>query len=267
MTGRRTPVRLLASRLLLSLAVVSLAFAAVVGVSWMRDRQRLRAVAQAVTAPARSDDERLTRLLHWVYANHGFEKNRRYFIWKKLDATPIQVLEHGGDCEDKSKLLVTMLRELGIKGSLAMLYPCPACLPSHVVTLVDTPSGTTPMDAVYDLAFPAGQGGFIDIAAIKADASLLPRRLDTLVAERGADDKIALYKRGTEHFRYVTTINWDKNFVTRGAASIIRAAGGEPWRTPRPLFLDDPKQFFVLAGLAVALGSTALGLWTRRRAR
>ncbi len=254
-------------RVLLAAAALCLAFAAVVGLSWAQDRQRLRETAVAATASARTEDQRLATLLHWVYANQGFAKNHGYFLWKKLDATPIQILEKGGDCEDKSKLFATMLREIGVESSLAMLYPSPGAPPSHVVTLVKTPTGWTPMDAVYDLAFPAAQGGYRDIAVIKADPNALLRRLDTLVAARGASDKIARYQRVTENYPYVTTLNWDKNAATRAVASLIRATGGEPWRTPRPLFLDDPKQFFMLLGLGGGAGLGVLALIARPRRR
>ena len=261
-----TDWRSLLSRALLAIAGLMLVFSVVVGLSWARDRQRLRAAAVEATASARSDGDRLTALLHWVYANQGFAKNRHYFLWKPLEATPVQVLEHGGDCEDKSKLFATMLRELGVPSTLAILYPCAGCAPSHVVTLVRTPSGDTPMDAVYDVSFPDGRGGFLDVAALKRDPSLLPRRLDALVAARGADDKVALYKRGTEGYSFTTTLNWDKNAATRAVAGLIRATGREPWRTARPLVLDDPKQFFAALGLAAALGLGLAGLLLRRRA-
>lgn len=261
----RSSARLLASRALTVFAVLSLIFAIVTGISWFQDRQRLRDAAVAATASARTEEQKLTALLGWVYNNQGFEKNKHYFLWKKLDATPVQVLEHGGDCEDKSKLFATMLREIGVKSSLAMLYPCADCLPSHVVTLVKTSSGETPMDAVFNITFPDGRGGFLDVAALKRDASIMPRRLDALVAERGRSDKIALYKRATEGYGLVTTLNWDKNAATRAVAGVIRATGGEPWRTARPLFLDDPKQFFMLAGLGAALLSGLLGWILRRR--
>lgn len=259
--------RLLASRVLLALAALTLLFAAIVGASWLADRHRLREAAIAATASATSDSDRLTRLLHWVYANQGFAKNHHYFLWSKLEATPIQVMEHGGDCADKSKLFVTMLREIGIEGSLAMLYPCATCGPSHVVTLVKTGAVWTPMDAVFDITFPDGRGGFLDVGELKNDPSAMPARLDALVAERGAADKIALYKRGTEGYAHTTTMNWDKAAPTRAVAAIIRAAGGEPWRTPRPIFLDDPKQLFMLAGLAATLGLAVLALLARPRAR
>lgn len=257
--------RILLARILLALALLSLLFAAVVGVSWMQDRQRLREAAVAATASARTEQEKLTSLLDWVYHNQGFAKNRSYFIWKRLDATPVQVLERGGDCEDKSKLFAAMLREIGVRSTMAMLYPCTTCKPVHTVALVETTSGWTPMDSVYNVTFPDGRGGFTPIEKLRSDPSVLPRRLDTLIAERGRDDKVAFYKRHLETYGIVTTVNWDKNALTRAAAGLIRALGGEPWRTPRPLFLDDPKQFFTLLGLGAAAGFGLLGWFLGRR--
>lgn len=259
----RLRVRL--ARLLLALAMLSLLFAAGIGISWMQDRQRLREAATAATASARTEQERLTRLLDWVYHNQGFAKNSGYFIWKRLDATPVQVLERGGDCEDKSKLFAAMLRELGIRSTLAMLYPCRTCNPVHTVAVVETTKGWTPMDSVYNITFPDGRGGFTPIEVLRHNPSILPTRLDMLVAERGRKDKIALYKRDLETYGLVTTVNWDKNVLTRAVAGMIRAMGGEPWRTPRPLFLDDPKQFFMLLGLGAAAGFGLLAWLFGRR--
>lgn len=63
----------------------------------------------------------------------------------------------------------------------------------------------------------------------------------------------------------MTTVNWDKNALTRGAAVLIRAAGGEPWSTPRPFLFDDPKLFFTLFGFGGASGFSLLALLVRPR--
>ena len=251
-------------RLCLVPALGFLLFGAVELVSWNLDRARLRSVAVAVSAPANDEGERLTRLAGWVYRNQGFQKNRRYHLWRKLDATPVQILEHGGNCEDKSKLLIVLLRELGVEGSLAMLYPCEGCRSQHTVALVETRTGWTLVDPVFDITFPDRRGGFHTIETLRAEPALLERRLAELRAARGPADKINRYKRA-DHYSHITTVNWNKNALTRAVAGLIRATGGEPWSTPRPLFLDDPKQFFALLGFGGALGFGLLALLLRPR--
>jgi hypothetical protein len=264
----RWNARRLIYRLCLALALGLLLVGAVELTSWQADRARLRRVAEAVAGPARGEVERLTRLTGWVYRNGPCKRNGRYHLWRKLGATPISVLEHGGNCQDKTKLLAALLRELDVETSLAMLYQCQGCKPRHTVVFVEMREGWTIADPAFDLTFPNGRGGFHTIEELRAERALLERRLAELRAERGPADPINDYKRAVDHHALMTTVNWDKNALTRGAAGLIRAAGGEPWSTPRPLFLDDPKLFFALFGYggALGLGLLALLLHPRRSA-
>lgn len=249
--------------LCLASALGFLLFGAVELAWWKADRARLRTVAVAVVAPARDEGERLTRLTDWVYHNHGFANNQRYHLWRKLDATPIQVLEHGGSCEDKARLLVALLRELDTAGSLAMLYPCEECSASHTVAFVETGAGWTLADPSFNLTFPDRRGGFTTIETLRAEPALLERRLAELRAARGPADRINRYQ-AIDHYSHMTTINWKKNVLTVGVAGLIRATGAAPWSTPRPLFLEDPKQFFALLGFGGALVLGLLALLLRR---
>jgi len=247
--------------LLLALAALAMTATAVLFASWMADRARLRTTAQTIASRSTGPQDLLADMTAWVYANQGFAKNRNYFIWKALDATPIHVLESGGDCEDKSKLLATMLREVGVSSTLAMLYDCRGdCRPVHTVVLAETDNGWTPLDAVYNITFPGPEGRLLPVEALRADPSILNARLDQLMRLRGSEDKIARYKRKLETYSDVTTVNWNKNGATKAVASLIEANGGEPELTPRPLFLDDPKQFFVVAGLCLVIGFAFLAM-------
>jgi hypothetical protein len=246
------------------LALGLLLFGAVELISWQADRARLRTVAVAVAGTARGEVERLTRLTGWVYQNGGF-RNRRYHLWRKLGATPASVLDNGGNCQDKSKLLAALLRELDVESSLAMLYQCPGCRPRHTVLFVEMQDGWTLADPAFNLLFPNGRGGLHTLEVLRADLTILERRLAELRAERGPADPIKEYKRAIDLHAHMTTVNWDKYVLTRGVAGLIRAAGGEPWSTPRPLVFDDPKLFFSLFGFGGALGFALLALLLRPR--
>lgn len=220
--------------------------------SWLNDRSRLHAIATTVAARSLPLEDQLTRLTAWVYQNKGFAKNKNYFLWKRLDATPIQVLKGGGDCEDKSKLLSALVEELGIPATMAMLYHCDGgCRPVHTVALAKTGNGWTPLDAVYNITFRRGDGKAIPVEQMIRQPQVLDARLDQLANQRGSHDKITRYKRDLETYTHLTTVNWDKNDATRTVASIIQTFGGNPRLTPRPLFLDDPKQFFSIVGLSL----------------
>ena len=232
--------------------------------SWNADRARLRALALAATASAQDENERLVQLTDWLYRSVKPRKNWRYHLWRKLDATPIQILEHGGNCEDKSKLLTAMLRELDVESSLAMLSRCEDCMASHTVAFVRTGAGWTIADPAFGMTFPDGRGGFQSIQTLRAEPAALQRRLAELRALRNPADPIHKYK-ATDHYAYLTTVNWNKNGLTRAIASLFRRAGVAPWSLPRPLFLDDPKEFFALLGFGLALGSGLLALLLRPR--
>lgn len=263
--GPRWTVRRQASRLFLASALGFLLFGAAELASWNADRARLRTLALATTAPAQSEAERLTRLTDWLFREVKPGKNRRFHLWRRLDATPIQVLEHGGDCEDKSKLLAVMLRELGVRSTLATLSACPSCEATHTVAMVETRAGWTIADPAYGFTFPDRRGGLHSVDTLRADPEILQSRLAELRAERGPADVINFYKRDIDHYAHLTTVNWNKNALTRGLAGLVQATGREPWSTPRPLFLDDPKQFFALTGFGGAFGCGLLALLLRPR--
>lgn len=248
---------------LLALAmIVSAIFSLVMFVSWHRDRERLAAIAQAVAPAGLSPGEKAERLNAWIYANQGFAKNPRYFLWDKLEATPIDVLAHGGDCEDKSKLLVAMLDTVGVEGTMAMQYPCRTCSPVHTVVLADIGDRLAAYDPVYNISFPDGRGGYHDVRSLRAQPQLMNRRLDELVRLRGQTDKIAHYNPANHSYAHITTVNWDKNGLTRAVAAGLTALGQEPALTTRPFFLDNPKEFFAVAGAVMALGFAFLLLVT-----
>lgn len=236
----------------IALAAFALVSSLLLFSSWLGERSLLHSIATSIAARSARPEDQLSRLTAWVYRNKGFEKNPGYFLWKRLDATPKQVLQRGGDCEDKSKLLSALVQELGIPSTMAMLYHCDGnCQPVHTVTLARTQSGWTPLDAVYNITFRNREGKAIPVQQLMHQPHILNARLDQLESVRGPFDKIARYKRGLETYSHLTTINWDKNAATRTAATLIRALGGDPRLTPRPLFLDDPKQFFSILGFGL----------------
>lgn len=252
-----------ASRLCVASACGFFLFGSVELASWDGERRQLRALARAVVTPTQGEGEWLTELTEWLSQNVRPGKNRRYHIWRRLDATPIQILEHGGDCEDKAKLMAALLRELGIESSLAMLYPCVQCESEHTVLFVETPAGWTLADPTFGFTFPDGRGGFLTIETLRAEPAILQARLDELQEARGPDDPIQRYERALNHYAHMTTFNWNKNALMRSVAGFLRATGAEPWSIPRPLFLEDPKQFFGLLGLACALGTGLIALLVR----
>src|SRR5260370_27034559 len=112
-------------------AAIPAACAVGIWLSWVNDNAVLREKAVAVTARLTSDSAKISAINHWVYRNQGFAKNERFFLVSALGPTPNQVLESGGDCGDKSRLVSAMLWQLRINSGLAPIFPCPGCRPTH----------------------------------------------------------------------------------------------------------------------------------------
>ena len=225
------------------------------------ERKLDQAIAGQLTSPPNTGAF-VEELNHWVYNNQGFAKNRGYFLIKKLGATPVQVLESGGDCSDKSRLLAALLKRFGMDSTLVMLYACEGCEAAHTIVETRYEGGRMAADPVFDIVFPAGNGRFYGVKELKQDPSIMISRLDELVAQRGSDNKVAFYKRETESYSWPKTINWEKNGVLLKVAALIEKGGHDPSLVMRPHFLEDPKLFLLYLSLffGVMAGGVALVL-------
>jgi hypothetical protein len=165
----------------------------------------------------------------------------------------LQALELGVDCADKSRLLAAMLDQIGIKASLATLYPCQDCPPVHTVVLAQTESGTIVTDPLYDLMFPKGVGGYYDVREMIGDREIQINRPRVLRSMRGAKDEISLYD-SDYHYDFITTVNWSKYRWLAQLSSAVEKLGLEPRFIRRQALLENPKLYFVnLTGAAAAL--------------
>lgn len=251
----------------LAVFALGLLLAGILAASEYRDRQVLRQIAERVTKGSESPGASVSALNNWVYGNQGFAKNRHHFGLARLGPTPMQVLEHGGDCADKSRLLSAMLETIGVRSSLAMLYPCPECAPVHTVVVADLGLSKTLVDPVFNISFPRPDGGYFSVKELVEDPWLLSDRLRVLRAERGPSDKIVYYRESNHRFDYLTTINWQASGLTRVAARGVRALGGEPRHVFRPMWLENPKRALTYAALVMALLGFAMVLaagWRRK---
>lgn len=230
------------------------------------DRQTLRTIALQVTQGIESPGKKVSALNEWVYQNQGFAKNRRGLPgFSRLGPTPMQVLEHGGDCADKSRLLSAMMETLGMQSSLAMLYPCLDCPPVHTVVVADIGEVRTLADPVFNITFPRPDQGFYSVEELVNDPSLLHNRLQELRLDRGPKDKILYYRESNHRYDYLTTINWRANFLTRSAGNVLRSLGIEARYAPRPMWLENPKRALAILSLMVAAAGAIFWLIVRSR--
>ncbi len=240
------------------LAVIPLAGAIAIWSSRLADNAILRTQAMAVTKGLTRASARIWAVNDWVYHNQGFGKNHRYFLAPALGATPIQVMESGGDCADKSRLVSAMLREIGIRSGLVMIYPCRHCDPIHTVLEARSDSGRMVVDPIWDVDYPSGSGKFLGVREL-AGTPLGVEHVADLQRQSAAGTKIRKMPAADAVFDFAVAVNWNKNFVTRAVAFSLRQLGYDPDRMMRPQILEDPK--LALSGLlmAMAIGLIALG--------
>lgn len=237
--------------------------------SHQRDRARLRRAALSVADAQASRAEQVLALLHWVHRNGDTAKNEEFFAFRRLGATAVQVLDRGGDCADKSRLLTSLLREAGIPASVALCFDARSGFPAH--TLVEARTGPDTymlVDPAFDLYFPKpDNAGYYDLLDLRRDPGIVTRRVAALRSQRPpGPSALPYYLRASASYGTASTINWNKNAALRWLHDRLRSILGENVdRLPRPVLMEEPK--LALATLGFVIGAlVALGLaWRRRR--
>ena len=245
-------LRNLATKITLLTSIIFLILSLACYVSYKNDISYLRAIVRTNISTETSPNV-FESINHWVYQNKGFKKNQGYFLFESLGPTPVQVLNQGGDCTDKSILLMAMLESIGIDSTLVMLYDTDGRTPTHTVVEVRDGQFKAVADPVYDLVFPNPNGGFYNIDELRKNPALLPNRLDDLIQTRGASNKIAFYTRVNESYQFASPINWNKNYLLRLISNTLGRLGVEARDLRRPHFMDDPKLFISVTLLSISL--------------
>ncbi len=231
--------------------VASLSFA----ISRAQDMTHLRnLVLSEITLPP-GNGKFIEQLNQWVYHNKGFEKNQSYYLFSRLGPTPMQILDKGGDCSDKSRLLAAMLKSVGISSTLVMLYRCNGCDPTHTVIEARFEGNYMVADPVYNIVFPKEENAtYLGLQELSDNPKILNNRLDYLIEQRGKKNKISFYKRDIETYSWPKTINWKKNSVTLIIGEFVGYFYDNPYWVQRPHFLEDPKLLLTIASACICGG-------------
>ena len=241
------------------IVVCSFAAAGACFVAYQQDSSQLRVAAREIIADANSPAQRVLALLHWVHENGGTGQNESFFVLPELRATPLQVLETGGDCADKSRLLCALLREVEIPATAAMCFDAPSGMPTHTIVEAQPEEGVyMVVDPAYDLYFPRDDPpGYYDLLGLRRDPDLVSRRVAELFSAGPPGNEAELYYlRPSTTYAYVSTINWNKNGLLRLVQRPLRRwYGDEVYRLPRPVLLEEPKLFVAAATLLPGLVS------------
>ena len=248
------------------MGAVTLLCAVGVWFSWRQDEAVLLQHAARITENLKTDSARIRAVNDWVYQNKSFAKNDRYFFVPALGPTPIQVIEQGGDCSDKSRLVAAMLNSLGIDAGLVMISPCPDCGFIHTVVEAKYENGRMVVDPTWDVDYPTGDGGFFGVREL-AGTDRGRERIIELQRQRPINARVATMPPNEATFDYAVSMNWDRDIVTRSVATVLGLTGYSAETFFRPRWLEDPKLLLVclLIGMATAyvLGGCLIDLGLR----
>ena len=266
MWNRRLRAGLSCGRLGWAIGAIPLLCAIGVFFTWHHDEVVLRLQAEAITKNLRTDSARIRAINDWVFHNKGFAKNERYFIVAALGPTPIQVMEQGGECGDKSRLVAAMLDSLGIDAGLVMIAPCQHCGFIHTVVEAQYEAGRMVVDPTWDVDYPTGDGRFLGVRDL-AGTNRGRERVTELRHQRLTTEKIVNMPDDDATFDYAVAMNWDRNVATRTVAVTLQLTRYQLETFVRPRLLEDPKLLlmYLLIGMAAAcvLGGFLLDLGLR----
>ena len=177
-------------------------------------------------------------------------------IFRFLRPTALQVAESGGDCADKSRLLITLLHLNDIEASKVALYD-DSGISRHAVVEAKLQTEEMVVDAYYGLYFPKPGGGYYSVNDIKNNEQILHNRIDTLISQG-----VKLRRPPLEHYpydrytyRHPRSINWEKSYGMKILYIILSAIAGEEWTNTleRPYFVEQPALMLLYCLISVQL--------------
>jgi len=254
----------------LSLTGLCLIAASGTYVSYRSDATALRAKALEIVGDREAPAQRVLTLTSWIHRHLGTARNPEYFVLRGLRATPMQVLDKGGDCADKSRLLSAMLRQIGIPATMVLCFHHDTGLPTH--TVVEAQLGRNRYmvtDPAFELYYPDDHGGYYGILDLRKHPERLVERVKYVQATTPRFRPLHWYDPFEASAVGMSTFNWRKNGLTKLIRDcLFLAIGPDVYRLRRPAVLEEPKLAVatMLLGLAaVALVLARLAVHTPRR--
>jgi hypothetical protein len=181
----------------------------------------------------------------------AIQQDTRYFllpIFSFLRPMPRQVIEQGGDCADRSRLIIRMLRLHGIEASKWALYT-KEMKSVHAVVELEAETGKMVADPDFGLWFPRSNGGYYSIQELRQSPKILRDRIQSLVEQGirpGAND-LRKYPLDDYSYDYAKTINWEKWAVTWPLYKILSVIMGPSVDDlQRPAFVEAPQLMVVM---------------------
>lgn len=226
---------------------------------YQQDNAFLLKYTKGVVEPDDTRSEKAVKLLTHIRQNLRTKRCPDSFllpIFRFLRPTPRQIAESQGDCADKSRLLITLLRLHDVPASKVALHDAEGISRHAVVEAEIENNGKMVMDAVYGLYFPA-DNGYHHSRDIQKDENILRNRVAQLV-ELGEDQLRPPLERYPYHkYTYINprSINWEKSFITRTIYSVLRIVMGDRVdKIERPFFVERPALMLLIVSLFAQAG-------------
>ena len=234
-------------------------------VSFALDESSLRKKSAEIAGSKTTSAEKTLVLLNWVHEIRQTRENDRYFLWPRLRATPMQVLESGGDCADKSRLLTALLRHVGVPATMVMCFDPKTAASTHTVVCASLEDGSTMVvDPAYGLYFPRGER-FAGLAELRREPGILDARLAVLRDQLTPTHPVHAYNPATAGYSQASSLNWNRDGFMRTVHAVLYPSwGDELYSLPRPLFLEEPKLFIACVGMAFSLSLLLVEAMVRR---
>lgn len=213
-------------------------------VSYSVDTRALHDLAQLLTRNEPSPDRQALALMHYVHRSGGTRQNPHWFGWPGWRATSMQVVETGGDCADKARLLVALLHGVGLTATSALCFDADNGSPAHTLVEAKLPGGVRMiLDPAFDLHFPRPGGGYYGVSELRGDPDIVERRVQEHRGLRDAHRRSQdYYLRARADYSSVSTFHWNRGPVTRGILTMLRPVLGERvYSLYRPLWIEEPK--------------------------
>jgi hypothetical protein len=223
-----------------------------------QERRSLSAYLDSVSNPSLAATEQIKQVVSSL-KDKPAEGNESYFlvpVFRFLRPTPEQVIENGGDCADRSRLLVRLLQLRGISSSKWALYDAHG-ESVHAVIQADVESGKMVVDPLFGIWFPKPTGGYYAIRDLKRNPGILRQRIDELRAQglKPGADSLASYNVDRYTYAHARTINWNKSAIMRYSYQLLHGLLGETADSlHRPAFVEEPPLMIFYGILLLEVG-------------
>jgi hypothetical protein len=224
---------------------------------YIRDQEFLENFMDRIAGPSLPTDQQVRRVVG-SFRHKSLQANDQFFLtplFRFMKATPRQVAQFGGNCSDRCRLIVVLLRLRAIGASKWALYS-PNLIPCHAVVEVHTQQGKMVVDPLFGLWFPRQTEGYFGVEELRRHPDIIERRIEELSLS-GHPDLLAnpaLYPLDRYTFTHARTINWDKSVLSRLLYRLLYSlVGGRVNQIVRPNWAEQPALMVIYAVLLIEL--------------